>query len=134
MTSAKEETRDRGRTVRRVGRIRTLLLVWFFSSRSHPKNRDVEYNTRAVKAARYLAWKTGDPHVIEVLYEWSRAWVDAAERTDKGKPAGVLPATIRFPDEAFNGDGSTCYEADATGRYHPNSIQPPPVAHQAICG
>lgn len=69
-----------------------------------PKNRDVEMNTRAVKAIRYLAWKTLDPHVIELLQEWSEAWVDLSLRTDKGKPPGIIPASIRFPDEAINGE------------------------------
>lgn len=89
--------------------------AWFSSSEldeTPPKNRDVSYNTRAVKAVRYLAWKTGDPNTIERLSEWSRAWANAALRTDKGKPRGILPASIRYPDEALNGDEPTWYEAN----------------------
>lgn len=83
-----------------------------------PKNRDVEMNTRAMKAVRYYAWKSGDPHVIDLLEDWGRAWVHAAGRTDKGKPPGILPASIRFPNEAINGDEPTWYRANMYWDYY----------------
>ncbi|HUF09694.1 MAG TPA: hypothetical protein VMO47_10255, partial [Rhodothermales bacterium] len=89
--------------------------AWFSSSEVEtdpPKNRDVEYNARATKAVRYLAWLTRDSDVIDKLHEWSRAWVSAAMRTDKGKPEGIIPASVRFPDEAINGDEPNWYEAN----------------------
>ncbi len=94
--------------------------AWFSSTQIEtdpPKNRDVEYNTRAVKAVRYLAWKTGDPHAITLLHEWSLAWASAAMRTDKGKPAGIIPASVRFPDEAINGDETTWHMANMYWKY-----------------
>jgi hypothetical protein len=33
-------------------------------------------------------------------------------RADKGKPVGIMPASVRFPDEAFNGDGENWYRAN----------------------
>ena len=95
--------------------------AWFSSTEvktEPPKNRDLEYNTRAVKAIRYLAWKTGDPKVIRLLHEWSQAWVRAANRTDKGKPKGLIPASVRFPDEAINGDEPTWYKANMFWPYY----------------
>lgn len=89
--------------------------AWFSSTKvdeTPPKNRDVEYNCRATKAVRYLAWKTGDQSLIKALLEWSLAWRDVAMSTTKGKPPGLIPASVRFPDEAINGDGSNWYEAD----------------------
>ncbi len=89
--------------------------AWFSSTKiddAPPKNRDVEYNTRAAKAVRYLAWKTGDPAVIGPLHEWAQAWAQAAARTDKGKPAGLIPPSIRFPDEALNGDEPSWHRAN----------------------
>ena len=47
---------------------------WFSSTELNtepPRDRDVEMNAFAAKAVRYLAWKTGDPHIINVLHEWS---------------------------------------------------------------
>lgn len=89
--------------------------AWFSSSKIEtdpPKNRDVGYNARATKAVRYLAWKTRDLDVIETLYEWSKGWASAALRTDKGKPKGIIPASVRFPDEAINGDEPNWYQAN----------------------
>ncbi len=94
----------------------------WFSSREvrtePPKNRDHEYNTRAVRAVRYFAWKTHDPVAIHLLHEWSLAWVHAAMRTDKGKPPGIIPASVRFPDEAINGDEPTWYKANMFWNYY----------------
>jgi hypothetical protein len=94
----------------------------WFSSREvdvrPPRDRDVEMNTRAVKAARYLAWKTREPTLIRTLHEWARAWVDAALRTDKGKPLGLIPASVRFTDEAINGDEPTWHRANMFWDYY----------------
>ena len=83
-----------------------------------PRDRDVEMNARAVKAIRYFAWKTGDEEAIQLLHEWSSAWVKAAMRTDKGKPAGIIPASIRFADESFNGDEPSWYCANMYWNYY----------------
>lgn len=94
--------------------------AWFSSTEvdmEPPKNRDLDYNTRATKAVRYLAWLTGDDSLKTSLKEWSDAWVSAAMRTDKGKPAGLIPPSVRFPDEAINGDGPDWYDADMYWNY-----------------
>ena len=83
-----------------------------------PRNRDVPMNSRAVMAVRYLAWKTGDTEAIKTLHEWSLAWVNAAMRTDKGKPAGIIPPSIRFPDEALNGDETSWVRANMYWDYY----------------
>ncbi|MEM9857203.1 MAG: hypothetical protein AAF843_07595 [Bacteroidota bacterium] len=94
--------------------------AWFSSTEvdeDPPRNRDHGYNSRAVKAVRYYAWKTGDKEVINALNEWSEAWLSAAMRTDKGKPVGIIPASVRFPDEAFNGDETNWYTANMFWKY-----------------
>ena len=94
--------------------------AWFSSSEidmEPPKNRDTGYNTRAAKAVRYLAWKTGERDVIDPLVEWAKAWVAASKRTDKSKPHGLLPASIQYPDETFNGDGDNWYDANMYWSY-----------------
>jgi len=95
--------------------------AWFSSTEIDtrpPRNRDVEMNTRATKAVRYLAWKTRDPDIIRVLHEWSTAWAETAGRTDKAKPAGILPPSIRFPDGAINGEEPTWYDANMYWDYY----------------
>ncbi len=89
--------------------------AWFNATEvatTEPKGRDVELNCRAVKAVRYLTWRRPDPDLIALLHEWSMAWVKAALRTEKGKSQGIVPASIRFSDEAINGDGENWYEAN----------------------
>ncbi len=95
--------------------------AWFSSSAivtDPPKNRDVEYNVRAVRMLRYLAWRRGNPEAVKLLHEWSLAWVSAAMRTDKGKPRGIVPPSVRFPDEAINGDEPTWHRANMFWDYY----------------
>ena len=95
--------------------------AWFSSTAlatEEPKGRDLEYNTRAVQAVRYLAWRRSDPQVVTRLHEWSSAWASAAMRTDKGKPRGIIPASVRFIDEAINGDEPTWYRANMFWDYY----------------
>src|SRR5262249_1674329 len=93
--------------------------AWFSATdlvTKEPEGRDVCYNSRAVKALRYLVWRRHDQNVVQLLHEWSLAWVDAALRVDKNKPKGLIPASVRFSDESLNGDGPNWYKA---GMYWP---------------
>lgn len=82
-----------------------------------PKNRDVAMNARATKAVRFLAWLRRDAAADQILADWSRTWARAALRTDKGKPAGVFPASLRWPDAAINGDEPTWHRANMFWHY-----------------
>jgi hypothetical protein len=89
--------------------------AWFSSTEldmTPPKNRDVEMNTRAAKAVRYYAWKTGDKETINSLHEWALAWAEVSNDTAKGKPAGIVPASVSFPDVKINGDEPAWYNAN----------------------
>jgi hypothetical protein len=95
--------------------------AWFSSTTVETdgyKGCDLEYNTRAVQGMRYLAWRRPNPEIVELLHQWSTAWTNAAMRTDKGKPQGIIPATVRFSDEAFNGDGPNWYQANLPWDYY----------------
>lgn len=51
-----------------------------------------------------LAWqKTGDEKLGEQICTWLDTWVDATARAENGKPAGILPASIRWPSGAVDG-------------------------------
>jgi hypothetical protein len=94
--------------------------AWFSSTEVDervPRNRDVDYNTRALKPLRYIAWASRSPHMINLLNEWSEAWLHVALRTDKGKPKGIIPSSVRYYDEAINGDGANWYSADMLWTY-----------------
>ena len=66
--------------------------------------------------------------LVRLLHEWSQAWAQAAQRTDKGKPAGLIPPSIRFPDEALNGDEPAWHRANMYWDYFDWSYWPP-LAH-----
>lgn len=84
-----------------------------------PRDRDVQYNARAMQVLRYWLWRyPEDEAVKKALYDWSKAWATVAQRTDKGKPAGILPPSIRHTDEAINGDEPTWYRANMFWEYY----------------
>ncbi|MDQ7817386.1 MAG: hypothetical protein RDU14_10225 [Melioribacteraceae bacterium] len=94
--------------------------AWFGSTdvdERPPRNRDVDYNTRALKPLRYIAWSSRNPHFINLLNEWSEAWLYVAFKTDKGKPRGIIPSSVRGYDEAINGDGESWYRSDMLWDY-----------------
>mgnify|MGYP000155522826 FL=1 len=72
-----------------------------------PKNRDVQYNARAMQPLRYWLWRyPEDKQVRDALYDWSMAWATIAASTAKGKPKGILPPSIRSEDYYdYRGDG-----------------------------
>jgi hypothetical protein len=74
-------------------------------------------NSRALKPLRYLAWGTRNPRFIGLVDAWARAWLSAALRTDKGKPEGIIPASVRWYDEAINGDEPNWYDANMLWDY-----------------
>lgn len=82
-----------------------------------PRNRDLAMNTRAAKAVRYYAALKPDPAADALLLDWSRTWAAAAARTDKGKPAGLFPASLRWPDAVVNGDEPSWHRANMFWRY-----------------
>ena len=89
--------------------------AWFSSTKvlsEPPRNRDVDYNARAVKAVRYWAWLKNDPRIIQSLHEWSSSWAKVSMQTDKGKPKGLVPVSVRFPDEMVNGEVPDWYSTN----------------------
>ncbi|MCK9279502.1 MAG: hypothetical protein M0P71_02680 [Melioribacteraceae bacterium] len=83
-----------------------------------PRNRDVDYNARALKPLRFLAWATQDSKYISLLEEWSEAWLSASLKSDKGKPVGIIPPSVRYYDESINGDEPNWYKANMMWSYY----------------
>jgi len=52
-----------------------------------------------------------NPDLEKLLTELAGGWVDAAMQTGKGKPAGIIPTTVSFPDVEMGGpDAPTWYD------------------------
>ncbi len=83
-----------------------------------PRDCDVELNTRTVKAARWLAWYNRHPFAMQFLTEWSDAWLEDCLRTDKGKPYGIVPAAIRYEDDAIGGHADNWHHPGLFWKYY----------------
>ena len=94
---------------------------WYSATRvdsTPPKDCDLAMNTRTVKAAQWLAWYNRHPFVMQFLREWGDAWLEDCLRTDKGKPAGIVPAAIRFRDDAIGGNADNWHHPGMFWNYY----------------
>lgn len=64
---------------------------------------DTVYHPRTVQPALLLWQRTGDPKLGKLFTDWLATWVDAAARAERGKPAGILPSAIHWPDGNIGG-------------------------------
>lgn len=71
---------------------------------------DTVYHPRAVQPALLLWQRTGDRRMTRLFGEWMKTWVDAAARAERGKPAGILPTAIHWPDGQVGGTGESWWQ------------------------
>jgi len=62
---------------------------------------DTAYHTSIVQPTLLYWQRTGDPALSALFGQWLKLWVDATARAGHGKPAGVLPSAVRWPDGAI---------------------------------
>jgi hypothetical protein len=78
---------------------------------------DVMANVGALHPAFHV-WQQQDDSVLdEVLPAWLDTWVDATARAENGKPAGLLPASIRWPGGEAAGAEKPWWEPVKPGGY-----------------
>lgn len=78
---------------------------------------DVIANVGAINPTLLVWQRTGDPAVGALVTAWLDTWVDATARAENGKPAGVLPASIRWPDGQAAGARENWWEPVARGGF-----------------
>ncbi len=80
---------------------------------------DTVYHPRAVQPALLYWQRTGDKELGELLSNWMDTWVDAASRAEQGKPAGIIPSAIHWPDGRVGGTGKNWWQPEnyRTGLY-----------------
>ena len=71
---------------------------------------DTVYHPRALQPALLYWQRTGDARIGTLVMSWMRTWVAAAARAERGKPAGMLPTAIHWPDGAVGGVGEKWWE------------------------
>ncbi len=73
---------------------------------------DTVYHPRAVQPALLLWQRTGDERLGTLFSRWMDTWVDAAARAERGKPAGILPSAIHWPDGTVGGVGRDWWDPE----------------------
>ena len=64
---------------------------------------DTPYHVRAIQPALLYWLRTGDPELAELFSVWLDTWVDATARSENGKPAGIIPAALHWPEGTIGG-------------------------------
>ena len=89
--------------------------TFFCSEGIDPKPQracDSVYHVRAIQPALLYWLRTGDRQVGEVVTDWMKTWVDAAARAESGKPAGIIPSAIHWPDGRIGGTGRNWWQPE----------------------
>jgi hypothetical protein len=87
--------------------------TYFTADRVHPDPDlacDTVYHPRAVQPSLLYWQRTGDAEMTRLFGEWMRTWVGAAASSERGKPAGVLPSAIHWPDGRVGGAGESWWD------------------------
>lgn len=71
---------------------------------------DTVYHPRAVQPALLFWQRTRDPKLTALFSRWMDTWVDAAMRGERGKPAGIVPSAIHWPDGTVGGLGDNWWD------------------------
>ena len=73
---------------------------------------DTVYHPRAVQPALLYWQRTGDEALTKLFTAWMDAWVDATVRAERGKPAGIIPSAIHWPDGGIGGLGENWWDPE----------------------
>ncbi|MFO7903230.1 MAG: hypothetical protein ACQESR_16510 [Planctomycetota bacterium] len=64
---------------------------------------DTPYHVRAIQPALLYWQRSGDAELAKLFSAWMDTWVDATARSENGKPAGIIPAAIHWPEGTIGG-------------------------------
>jgi len=78
---------------------------------------DTVYHPRAVQPALLYWQRTGDERLTRLFCDWMDTWVDAAARSERGKPSGIIPSAIHWPDGRIGGLGPDWWDPRNHGEY-----------------
>jgi len=78
---------------------------------------DTVYHPRVVQPTLLYWQRTGDKRLTKLFSAWMDTWVDAAARSERGKPAGIIPTAIHWPDGGIGGVGPNWWDPRNHGEY-----------------
>jgi hypothetical protein len=68
------------------------------------------YHPRTVQPTLLYWQRTSDKRLEKLFTAWMDTWVDATVRAEKGKPAGIIPSAIHWPDGQIGGIGENWWD------------------------
>ena len=71
---------------------------------------DTVYHPRTVQPTLLYWQRTGDERLTRLFSSWMDTWVDAAARSERGKPAGIIPSAIHWPSGTVGGLGEDWWD------------------------
>lgn len=89
--------------------------TWFNVDRVHTDDSracDTPYHTRLVEPLMLLWLRKGNKRVGDFVTRWLRTWVEATFTEERGKPAGIIPAAIHWPDGTPSGVGKNWWQPE----------------------
>lgn len=89
--------------------------TWFNVESVHPSERyacDTPYHTRLIEPLMLLWLRTDNQRLADFFSSWLRTWVEATFTEECGKPAGIIPAAIHWPDGKPAGLGENWWEPE----------------------
>lgn len=76
---------------------------------------DTVYHPAVLQPALLYWQRTGDPEVEALIRDWLKVWIDVTARAENGKPAGILPSAIRWPEGTVAGPNPPWWEPFPAG-------------------
>ena len=73
---------------------------------------DTPYHTRLVQPLMLLWLRTGNKRVEDFMIRWLKTWVEATFTGEYGKPEGIIPAAIHWPDGKPGGFGKNWWQPE----------------------
>jgi len=73
---------------------------------------DTVYHPRTVQPTLLYWQRTGDQRLNNLFTAWMDTWVEAAASNDRGKPAGIIPSAIHWPDGKIGGLGENWWNPE----------------------
>lgn len=71
---------------------------------------DTVYHPSIIQPTLLYWQRTADPKLTALFTEWLKVWIDAAARAENGKPAGILPSAIAWPEGTVAHAGAPWWE------------------------
>jgi hypothetical protein len=92
--------------------------TYFNAFEVHPdpkKACDTVYHPRTIQPALLYWQRNNDEELTKLISSWMDTWVDAASRSERGKPAGIIPSAIHWPSGKIGGLGENWWDPQNHG-------------------